>query len=225
MMTMTMLDIETSREVIMNAEATKSVARLRKPRKRKFFIVQSATASRASGFRLLNKSDLFIGNPPTFFPPAGRRGFRDYPVRPAFVADPKLGRLHWDLEEYSGYWFVSERMKSVLQEIDPEAFVFLACDIQSPDGTPQPPRWLCDIVRVLDALDEGRSETRNAVAKDGSKYYVFAFASRLVFKENVVGNARIFRMKFSIATIMCDAALRLACKAVGLKGTSFRPTE
>ena len=209
----------------MSIEETKPAAHGRAPRKRKFFIVDASTASRASGFELTNGANLFTRGPPILCPPDGRRGFRDYPELPVFVADPKRGRLHWDLEVYSGYWFVSEQMKSVLQTVDPGAFTFLQCDVQSPDGRPQPVRWLCDVVRVLDALDEGQSETTNRVADDGSKYYSGVTISKLVFRESVVGNSHVFRLKFFDAVVMCDQDLRAACKAAGLKGISFRPTE
>jgi uncharacterized protein DUF1629 len=190
-------------------------------RHRKFYIVRNRAASRASGFEVLNRESLFKEGPPTFLPPLGQRGFRAYPERPVFVADPKFGRLYRDLEGYSGYWFISEKMKSVLQEIDPEAFAFLECEVRSPDGNRQPSRWLCDVIRVLDALDETQSTVRVGVADDGSKYYRMGGGDKLVFKESVVGDARIFRMKYFDANIICDEELRKACKSTDLKGISF----
>jgi hypothetical protein len=193
----------------------------RRVKRRKFFIVQSRTASRASGFELLNGDRLFVDGGAAFWPPPGRRGFRDYPERPVFLADAKLGRLHWDLEEFSGYWFISEKMKSVLQKVDSEAFVFLECDTQSPDGKHQPARWLCDVVRVLDALDEDQSNARIGVASNGSKFYNLTGSERFIFKETAVGESHIFRMKFFDAKVICDEELRLACKSADLKGIAF----
>ena len=210
----------------MNSEDAKPAARQRKARKRKFFIIRPSATSRGSGFELLNGDTLFRNGPPTFYwPPDGRRGFRDYPERPVFVADPKRGHLHWDFDEYSVYWFVSERMKSVLQAADPDAFAFLPCDVRSPGGAPQPTRWLCDVVRVLDALDEDQSETTNRIADDGSKYYGGIFNSKLVFREGLVGSAHVFRLTFYDTAFICDQEFAMACKAAGLKGMSFGPTD
>jgi len=44
--------------------------------------------------------------------------------------------------------------------MDPEALDFLQCHIRSPDGQELPARWFCN-VRILDALDEERSEVRD----------------------------------------------------------------
>jgi Protein of unknown function (DUF1629) len=193
----------------------------RKAKKRKFFIVTSKVAHQASGFRLLNGDNLFASGPLTFLPPLGLRGFRNYPERPVFLANAKLGRIHWDLEEYSGYWFISEKMKSVLQMVDPGAFSFLACEMRSPDGMRQPTRWLCDMTRVLDALDEAQSTARIGVASNGSKFYNLSGSERLSFQESIVGDFHIFRMKFFEAKVICDEELRLACKSADLKGISF----
>ncbi len=193
----------------------------RRVEKHKFFVMTSRVAHQASGFRLLNGDRLFKVGPLTFLPPLGLRGFRDYPERPIFLDDVKLGRIHRDLEEYSGYWFISEKMKSVLQTVDPEAFAFLECDIQSSDGTRQPARWLCDAVRVLDALDEDQSTAEIGVATDGSKVYHYVHTAKLIFKESIVGSSHIFRMKYFKPTTICDDEFRLACKSADLKGISF----
>jgi hypothetical protein len=109
-------------------------------------------------------------------------------------------------------------MKSVLEKVDAEAFAFLKCKVQLPDGTDGPVRWLCDIVRVLDALDEEKSKITIRTADDGSKVYNFSGGVNLVFKEDAVGSHHIFRMKYYDAAVICDEQVRLACKAAGLKG-------
>src|ERR1700722_3628874 len=132
----------------------------RRVMRRRFYAVRFQVGPRGSGFRLLNGERLFDGGPSTFVPPLGQRGFRDYPETPMFLADPKLGRTHRDFEGYSGYWFISDRMKSVLEKTDREAFAFLRCEMRSSDGQKLPERWLCDVIRVLDPLDEEKSTAR-----------------------------------------------------------------
>jgi hypothetical protein len=190
-------------------------------RKRKFYIIGSGRVSRASGFEVLNGDRLFKVGPHTFLPPPGCRGFRDYPERPVFLADPKLGRIHRDFEEYSGYWFVSLKMKSVLQDVDHEAFAFIECEVRSAEGEVQPSRWLCDVIRVLDAVDESRSTVRIVSASDGNKVYQMIGDESFAFREDVVGRSHIFRMKCFEAEIVCDDKLRRACRSADLKGISF----
>lgn len=83
-------------------------------------------------------------------------------------------------------------MKAVLQAVDREAFALLECDIRSPDGTRQPSRWLCDVVRVLDAVDEAQSTVKVGVADNGSKYYRLGSNDKLVFKDSGIEGAHIF---------------------------------
>jgi hypothetical protein len=174
---------------------------------------------------LLNGERLFNEGPSTFVPPQGQLAFRDYPEAPVFLSDLKLGRTDRDFEGYSGYWLISDRMKSALEATDSEAFAFLRCDMRSPDDLERPVRWLCDVVRILDALDEQRSAARIGVADDGSKVYLILGRERLIFKESVVGESHIFRMKYRNSLIICDEEMRRACKSAGLTGISFYPTE
>ena len=177
------------------------------------------------GFRLLNRGRIFPPERPAFWRPEGQRGFGDYPEAPAFVADRKLGPVHRDFQVYYGFWFVSERMKSFLQALDPEAFTFLRCDIQSPDGQELPSRWLCDVVRILDALIEQKSAVEIGVADDGSKIYRQIGLPKFFFKESVVGNCHAFRMKYAVSEIICDEEFKLAFTAAGMTGISFGATR
>src|ERR1700687_5478649 len=60
------------------------------PKRRKFYRVSKSTASRASGFELLNGDKLIKGGKAAFLP-APMIPFRDYTERPVFLADAKLG--------------------------------------------------------------------------------------------------------------------------------------
>src|SRR5262249_45643787 len=101
---------------------------------RAFYSVSTARGSRGAGFRLLNGSDLFRGGPPIFAPAPGRRGFRNSET-PVFLADPNLGRIERDLEIYAGYWFVSDRMKTIVEDVDPDGFAFWQCRVQLRSGS------------------------------------------------------------------------------------------
>jgi len=141
------------------------------------------------------------------------------------MCDARLGPVYWDLENPAGHWFISDKMTSVLQATDPEGLDFLQCHIRSPDGQALPARWFCNI-RILDALDEERSEVEIAVANNGSKFYdPLSLGPKLVFKESIVGSCHIFRMKYSLRTVIFDEEMRQACKSAQLRGMSFYHTE
>jgi hypothetical protein len=147
--------------------------------RQRFYQLNFRSGPRGNGFRLLNGERLFKGGPPTFVPPRGRRGFRNYPELPVFLCDPKLGRIHRDFEGYSGYWLISDAMKSVLEATDKAAFAFLPGDMRSPDGKQCAVRWLCDVTRVVDALDEEKSTVGIGIADDGARYTKLSVAKGL----------------------------------------------
>ncbi len=96
---------------------------------------------------------------------------------------------------YAFYWLVSDRTKQVLETIDPEGVVFMKCDVHFRDGEPGPTYWLCDVLRILDAVDEDASKVGiNYDQKTGQKGYGI-IGAKLVFKEEVVGPAHIFRVQ------------------------------
>jgi hypothetical protein len=190
--------------------------------RRKFYIVERRVTANPSGFDLANEDAQFEDRLPRIMsPPDGQRGFPDYPVAPLFVCDPRRAPVHWDFEVYLNYWFISERTKTLLENLDRDAFAFLRCDVRHPDGGDGPPRWLCDVVRVLDALDEQKSQVRIGTADDGSKFYGSAGRVNLVFKEDLVGPHPIFRMRHAESTVICDDRLVTACKAARIVGVRF----
>ncbi|WP_143279179.1 DUF1629 domain-containing protein [Bradyrhizobium sp. C9] len=193
-------------------------------KRRKFYLVTEKPGTRGGGYELLNKAALFQGHPKALLPPLGQRGFREYPEAPLFLADARLGAIDKDFAEYSGYWFISGRMKAALELIDAEAFAFLECRVQLRSGADAPGRWLCDVVRVVDALDEEESAATIGVSDNGSKVYHIPMSANLLFKESAVGPHHIFRMKYFEAKVVCDEEMRLACKTAEFTGISFADT-
>ena len=64
-----------------------------------------------------------------------------------------------DLESgFSGYWLVSERLHDVMVSVDPHAFTFAEADYRLEDGSRGDRHFLCTVVQVVDALDEGVSK-------------------------------------------------------------------
>ncbi|EJN15807.1 Protein of unknown function (DUF1629) [Bradyrhizobium sp. YR681] len=149
-------------------------------------------------------------------------------ARAPFVFDKSIGSLPYDLEPYYGWWLISDRTKVLFEALDPEAFVFVPCDVRVPQGSYHGPGyWLCDVVRVLDALDESqsrliiRTEDDPRSLKFGKKVYLTMPGSKLVFTEAAIGEAHIFRMAHSESDVICDQEMKDACKAAGLKRIRF----
>jgi len=146
-------------------------------------------------------------------------GFPDLKEKPKLHYDPAVGEPPQDLEGgLSGYWLVSERLKDVFEKVDPSSFAFVECDYRLQDGSPGPRLFLCDVVRVLDALDEQKSKLLIEVSDDfvGGKYYNFAGGISLVFRTEVVGEAHVFRTPYSGNYVICDSVMRSAVEAAGI---------
>lgn len=154
-------------------------------------------------------------------PPPGQRGFPQFPELPRLVFDKKLGRPPRDVEQFHDYWLVSDRMKAILQRIDPDGVAFVQCLSRTSSGSAAPVYWLCDVLRILDAVDEEKSHLRIETDSTGYKWYSLTGRPSLVFREEIVGSAHIFRLRFSIGNVICDQALKSACKAAGMTGIAF----
>lgn len=143
-----------------------------------------------------------------------------YPEKPRLQYMPKVGAAPRDLESLAGLWIVAEGLKAVFEAVDPEGFHFAACDVVEADGTPGPDRYLCQVARTLDALDEAASTLTIKTGEDyiNGKFYSFSGGARLAFLENVVGAAHVFRTPFSARDTFCDRALRDAVEAAGTTG-------
>jgi hypothetical protein len=186
------------------------------------------TSGGRPGLRLENLEVLAPGEK-VLRTPAGRRGFPHYPVPPRFRFDRKLGRTPRDLELFNAYSLISDRTKIVFQAIDPGAFAFVRCEVTVPQGNYDGPNyWLCDVVRILDALDETRSRVkiRRRGESDyiyrGEKFYDVSGTAELVFKQDVIGDFHVFMMPHLGSTVICDDVLKDACKVAGLRGIKFR---
>jgi hypothetical protein len=210
----------------MSIRETTSTRGARKSR-RKFYHMTYDYRGGLAGLQLQNREVLEPGQKVLEAPP-GRRGFPNYPELPLFLFDRKLGRTPRDVELFNDYSLISDRTKAVFQAIDPNAFAFVRCEVTLPQGNYDgPDYWLCDVIRVLDALDETRSRLKierrgePGYGYAGEKHYGLVGACELVFREDVIGDAHVFRMAYGEGIVICDDVLKNACKIAGLKGVTF----
>lgn len=152
--------------------------------------------------------------------PPGERCFPSFSEPPRLLIDKSLGRPPVDWERFHDFWLVSDRMKDILEATDREGVAFVRCETRSRGGSAAPVYWLCDIVRVLDVIDEEKSCVR--ILDDGTAFrrYDLLASSRFVFREEAIGSAHIFWPRF-LPRIICDQAMRDACKDAGLRGLRF----
>ena len=189
--------------------------------KGKFFVIAASFwgGGKISGLEIANKKTLRL--PGTFMiePPNGDP--HQYPERPHLVHVPKLGGLPRDFEDIFGMWIVSEALKHVFESVDPEGFAFAACDFTLADGTSGPQYYFCNVLRTLDALDEGASKLKIEIGDFvNGKYYDRSGGANIVFKESMVGAAHVFRTPFA-PTVFCDRVLHDAVIVADVKGVRF----
>lgn len=189
--------------------------------RREFYEIRPSLDKGRPGFYLEDQSILV----------RGELAFPAFPQPPVVVFDRKTGHLPRDLELLRSFWLVSERTKAVFEKIDPKGFAFVELKVKLLSGDYDGPRYfMCNVIRILDALDEAQSRIKIAVRDDkaysdfGRKYYsllVGAAGAVLVFRDGVIGDARIFRMEYLRRTIICDEQLASASKEAKLKGMTF----
>ncbi|MCV4267180.1 DUF1629 domain-containing protein [Pseudomonas capsici] len=151
-------------------------------------------------------------------------GFPSLPEVPHLVHAKKSKRMPPppDLEgRFSGYWLVSQRLKQVFESIDPDGFNFLACNYTLPDGSNGPPHYLCDVVRMMAALDEEKSTYQVRTGHEfetGKPFRIMTFAggAHLAFKKDLVGSAHVFRMAEKKSSVICDRMMYTAIRKAGI---------
>ncbi|WP_241082159.1 imm11 family protein [Achromobacter xylosoxidans] len=128
--------------------------------KGEFFLIDAGVLEngRVPGIEIANEGKLIDPGMNVVARPDGMPG--QYPERPHLVHVPAKGAMPRDLEELAGIWIVSEPLKQLFEQLDAEAFAFVACDFSLADGSPAPPYYLGNVLRRLDALDEASSRVR-----------------------------------------------------------------
>ncbi|MEA9557809.1 DUF1629 domain-containing protein [Xanthomonas nasturtii] len=206
----------------MNGTQEIEVTTQNKPQKGEFYILMpDLEYGPELGVVFENVKKLLV--PPRLILRPNEGGFPTLPERPRLIYDPSKGVMPKDLEAgFSGYWLVSERLHQVFSTVDPEGFSFVECDFLMTDGTQGPRYFLCDVVRVLDALDEEQSEVEIEISDDfvNGKFYDLTGGASLAFRKDVVGNSHVFRTPFSADYyVICDRTLLDAVREAGIGGT------
>ncbi len=195
--------------------------------KGEFFLVDASVLghSKVPGIEIANEEKLIHPGMNVVSRPNGMPD--QYPERPHLVHVPEKGELPRDLEELAGIWIVSEPLKQLFEQMDAEAFAFVACDFSLADGSPGPQYYLGNVLRRIDALDEASSRVKikldhNDQTGADEKLYSLVGGASLVFKQDVVDDAHIFRQDHMGAPPICNRTMFDALSAANFSGVRLR---
>ncbi|CAD0331326.1 hypothetical protein CFBP498_22010 [Xanthomonas hortorum pv. vitians] len=188
------------------------------PKKGEFFHLQPDVRRGGKGHGVVFENREALLTPPRLILRPKDGGFPALREVPRLVYHPSEGVPPEDLEGgFSGYWLVSERLRRVMEAVDPGAFAFVETDYRLADGSKGPNVYLCEVIRTLDALDEDASMLKIEVSDDfeEGKYYDLTGEIRLAFKRDVLGDAHVFRLAFH-GGVFCDRLFKDAVEAAGI---------
>lgn len=188
------------------------------PKAGEFFHLEPDVRRGGKGHGVIFENRQALLTPPRLILKPEEGGFPPLREVPRLVYDPREGVPPEDLEGgMSGYWLVSERLRQVMEAVDPDAFVFTQTDYRLADGSKGPTYFLCDVIRTLDALDEEASTLNIIISDDyeAGKHYSLAGGTRLAFKRDVLGSAHVFRLAFN-GGVFCDRLFKDAVTAAGI---------
>jgi hypothetical protein len=185
-----------------------------------WFLMNRAFQPKGLGYKVVNEDKLLMGRR-ILAPDPGCTGFPNYPELPIIEFTAKLKPAARDLEWCGAYWLISDKLKNIFEEVDPEAFAFMECRTVYANSEPAPKYWMCDVTKTLDAVDEDRSNVDIRIQGETRVYQLWG-DTRFVLKDDVIRGARVFRLKYRYASVCCDAALRRSCIDAKVQGVSFR---
>ena len=85
-------------------------------------------------------------------------GFPPFVAPPRIVFKKKSTRRPLDFYAFDRIWVISDRFKTILEDFDQEGFEFVRTETLYDIGTREAPLyWFCDVVRMLDCVDEAAS--------------------------------------------------------------------
>lgn len=188
------------------------------PKKGEFYLIDPDTrgGARGHGITLSNADDVPLAEALSL--PAGSGGLKALAVMPQLRFDVSKGELPLDLQGgFKGYWLVSDSLKRVLESVDPDAVSFARCEYVQDIYQEGEARFLCEVVRTLDAIDEAASVVNVRTGYPGGKYYSLAGGARLAFHKDVTRGSHIF-MDLHSRRIVCDRVMRDALVESGFGG-------
>ncbi|MCC4605386.1 DUF1629 domain-containing protein [Xanthomonas campestris pv. badrii] len=178
------------------------------PKKGEFYIIRSDVrgGGRGHGVEFENEDAVPFSIADSL--PGEDAGLAALKETPRLRYDSRIGDMPNDMHSgFKSYWLVSEPLKQVLEAADPKGFAFALCDFRLEDGTPGAPHYLCEVVRIIDAIDEEASTVKILTGYRNGKHYSVAGGAEFGFRKDVVGAAHVFRTPYT-SDAFCDRFLR-----------------
>ena len=178
-------------------------------------------SNKSSPHQWVNEKQQFRG----FFPRP------DEPFRGLHFSEPprikfehRRGRVLRDAGPVTlGIWLISDRLKKLLDRLDPNAFVFQQVEVDySEFPTAGPDFWFVYVMRTLDCVDEERSIIRYQDTPD-IKAYAALIDVRM--RPETVGTAHAFRLTYARSKLIVDDVIVAALKADNIRGFRFEPIK
>ncbi|MCC8536329.1 imm11 family protein [Xanthomonas axonopodis pv. poinsettiicola] len=178
------------------------------PRKGEFYILRPQMGGGGRGHGVEFENEDAVPFPIVDSLPGEDAGLAALKETPRLRYDSGLGDMPNAMHNgFKGYWLVSEPLKQVLETADPDGFAFALCDFRLEDGSPAAPHYLCEVVRIIDAIDEQASTVKVLSGYPNGKYYSLLGGARLAFRKDVIGTGHVFRTPHT-ADAFCDRFLR-----------------
>lgn len=139
-------------------------------------------------------------------------GFPAFETAPLFRASRVIGsRQPFDIcGSLRATWLLNRKARERLIAVDVDAFDFVAVGSQLKAGEPGPDLWLCDVVRVIDALDLERSNGVKLDHEHPRRIGLSPYPDGNFFKREAIGSAHFFRLFDFPLGIFCDEEGRTA---------------
>lgn len=192
---------------------------------KKYFFMSENITRNPAGIVLLNEGNLALPGMIIFGLPDMRvRGIPIVTETPTFKHVKRDGPYPRDIERFGNFWVISKKLKKIFEDFDPEAFDFLECKVWSGDIMTTGEHWFCDVVRVLDVIDESKSKLESAFI-GGKKYYHLSESKKIHLNRNIIKKHRVFMVDHCWPNVMCDEELVKICKSEKIKNISFEKAE
>ena len=200
-------------------------SRGKKMRMAQYFFISENIVRNPAGLVLLNESNLVLPGMVVFGLKDMRfRGIPKVTEIPSFKHIKKEGPYPRDIERYGSFWIVSKKLKDIFCAFDPDAFDFLECELNANGTSTIGEYWICDVIRVIDAIDEAKSELFVHYV-GGEKHYNFLSSGKISLNEFAVKGHRVFMVDHCWPHVMCDEELVKICKSEKIKNIYFQKVE
>jgi len=122
-----------------------------------------------------------------------------------------------------GMWFVSDRLKTLLEQVDPHAFEFVATQVDyNKFEEPGPAYWLCNLARQLDCIDDENSQF---TLYNEVNFKAYRALINIKMHADVVGDAHAFRLVHKSSAWIVDDVFMQAMTGAKIRAWRFEPIQ